>query len=269
MGIPIKKENVILSRKQAAKICVEQFKSSGRFLLAQGSKLPSAPSASLLPPFLPPFFSPRFRDFCFALFEGGPFIDDIDLGRNAKRLTTAVETMGVLPTGRAPGGRPHRVADPLSDRPPWGWRRPPHLGTPKLPYPPGMGVAGPGPGQGRRPPLRREARPLLHAHVQGADLWPTTLEPSSSCALGCQPTRAFGRSPAALALEKEARKDWSQIHLFLFPPFLCPVFCSFCRHHCIRAARSSPIIVCPRPLGPFKDLQVGKKAGNKIGRAHV
>eukprot|EP00968_Pinguiococcus_pyrenoidosus_P009351 scaffold731_cov261-Pinguiococcus_pyrenoidosus.AAC.97 len=37
-----------------------------------------------------------FREFCKALFEGGPLISDIDLARNAKRLVTAVEKMGVL-----------------------------------------------------------------------------------------------------------------------------------------------------------------------------
>eukprot|EP00667_Euglena_gracilis_P005330 EG_transcript_5362 len=40
-----------------------------------------------------------FREFCFAVFEGGPFIDEIDLGRNAKRLTASVERMGVLAKG--------------------------------------------------------------------------------------------------------------------------------------------------------------------------
>ena len=40
-----------------------------------------------------------FRDFCFALFAGGPFIDDIELGYRAKDMVAAVEKMGVLAKG--------------------------------------------------------------------------------------------------------------------------------------------------------------------------
>jgi predicted unusual protein kinase regulating ubiquinone biosynthesis (AarF/ABC1/UbiB family) len=40
-----------------------------------------------------------FREFCFALFDGGPLISDIELGRNARKLAAAVEKMGVLAKG--------------------------------------------------------------------------------------------------------------------------------------------------------------------------
>ena len=40
-----------------------------------------------------------FREFCFALFDGGPMISDIELSRNARKLVAAVEKMGVLAKG--------------------------------------------------------------------------------------------------------------------------------------------------------------------------
>lgn len=40
-----------------------------------------------------------FRNLCFALFEGGPFIDDTELARQGKRFVLALEQMGVLAKG--------------------------------------------------------------------------------------------------------------------------------------------------------------------------
>jgi len=48
---------------------------------------------------LKPNVKDGFKEFCFALFEGGPMIDDIQLGVKAKQLVDAVETMGVLAKG--------------------------------------------------------------------------------------------------------------------------------------------------------------------------
>jgi len=48
---------------------------------------------------LSPNVKAGFKEFCFALFEGGPMIDDIQLGVKAKQLVDAVETAGVLAKG--------------------------------------------------------------------------------------------------------------------------------------------------------------------------
>eukprot|EP00239_Pterosperma_sp_CCMP1384_P003265 CAMPEP_0197857120 /NCGR_PEP_ID=MMETSP1438-20131217/29897_1 /TAXON_ID=1461541 /ORGANISM="Pterosperma sp., Strain CCMP1384" /LENGTH=803 /DNA_ID=CAMNT_0043472829 /DNA_START=154 /DNA_END=2565 /DNA_ORIENTATION=+ len=40
-----------------------------------------------------------FRQFCIAVFDGGPFIDDLTLSQNAKKLVVALEKMGVLAKG--------------------------------------------------------------------------------------------------------------------------------------------------------------------------
>lgn len=40
-----------------------------------------------------------FRKFCTALFAGGPTVDDIVLGKNAKMLVDGVEEAGVLARG--------------------------------------------------------------------------------------------------------------------------------------------------------------------------
>ena len=48
---------------------------------------------------LSPNIKTGFKEFCFALFEGGPVIDDIQLGLKAKQLVDAVETAGVLAKG--------------------------------------------------------------------------------------------------------------------------------------------------------------------------
>jgi len=40
-----------------------------------------------------------FKEFCFALFEGGPMIDELKLQEKAKQLVDAVETAGVLAKG--------------------------------------------------------------------------------------------------------------------------------------------------------------------------
>jgi predicted unusual protein kinase regulating ubiquinone biosynthesis (AarF/ABC1/UbiB family) len=40
-----------------------------------------------------------FKKFCFALFEGGPFVSDIQIGKSAKKLVEAVEEAGVLARG--------------------------------------------------------------------------------------------------------------------------------------------------------------------------
>ena len=40
-----------------------------------------------------------FRNLCFALFEGGPFIDEITLAKQAKQFKLALEQMGVLAKG--------------------------------------------------------------------------------------------------------------------------------------------------------------------------
>ena len=40
-----------------------------------------------------------FKKFCYALFDGGPFISDIQLAARAKELVDAVEEMGVLAKG--------------------------------------------------------------------------------------------------------------------------------------------------------------------------
>ncbi|KAH8075416.1 hypothetical protein JL721_1422 [Aureococcus anophagefferens] len=48
---------------------------------------------------LKPNVKDGFKEFCSALFEGGPMIDDIQLGVKAKQLVDAVETMGVLAKG--------------------------------------------------------------------------------------------------------------------------------------------------------------------------
>ena len=37
-----------------------------------------------------------FKEACGAIFGGGPFISDLQLAANAKRLVDALETMGVL-----------------------------------------------------------------------------------------------------------------------------------------------------------------------------
>ena len=42
-----------------------------------------------------------FREFCIALFAGGPLISDLELAKNAKRLVDAVETAGVDPCDAA------------------------------------------------------------------------------------------------------------------------------------------------------------------------
>ena len=48
---------------------------------------------------LSPNVKQGFKEFCFALFEGGPMISDIQLGVKAKQLVDAVETAGVLAKG--------------------------------------------------------------------------------------------------------------------------------------------------------------------------
>lgn len=40
-----------------------------------------------------------FQEFCYALFEGGPFISELQLRVKAKELVEALETMGVLAKG--------------------------------------------------------------------------------------------------------------------------------------------------------------------------
>lgn len=40
-----------------------------------------------------------FRNLCFALFDGGPFIDDLELAKQAKVFVKALEQMGVLAKG--------------------------------------------------------------------------------------------------------------------------------------------------------------------------
>ena len=40
-----------------------------------------------------------FRNLCIALFEGGPFVDDLALGKSAKTFVLALEQMGVLSKG--------------------------------------------------------------------------------------------------------------------------------------------------------------------------
>jgi len=48
---------------------------------------------------LKPNVKEGFKEFCFALFEGGPMIDDLQLGVKAKQLVDAVEEAGVLAKG--------------------------------------------------------------------------------------------------------------------------------------------------------------------------
>merc|ERR1719379_1065627 len=48
---------------------------------------------------LKPNVKAGFKQFCFALFEGGPFVSDIALGKSAKKLVNAVEEAGVLAKG--------------------------------------------------------------------------------------------------------------------------------------------------------------------------
>jgi len=48
---------------------------------------------------LSPAVAAGFKEACFAVFGGGPFISDIQLAANAKRLVDALELMGVLAKG--------------------------------------------------------------------------------------------------------------------------------------------------------------------------
>ena len=48
---------------------------------------------------LKPTVREGFRNLCFSLFEGGPFIDDIALAKQAKQFKLALEQMGVLAKG--------------------------------------------------------------------------------------------------------------------------------------------------------------------------
>ena len=48
---------------------------------------------------LSPNVAAGFKEACFAVFGGGPFISDIQLAANAKRLVDALELMGVLAKG--------------------------------------------------------------------------------------------------------------------------------------------------------------------------
>jgi len=45
---------------------------------------------------LKPNVADGFKEACFAIFGGGPFISDLQLSQNAKRLVDALELMGVL-----------------------------------------------------------------------------------------------------------------------------------------------------------------------------
>jgi len=45
---------------------------------------------------LQPNVAAGFKEACFAIFGGGPFISDLQLAQNAKRLVNALEMMGVL-----------------------------------------------------------------------------------------------------------------------------------------------------------------------------
>eukprot|EP00929_Paragymnodinium_shiwhaense_P076186 TRINITY_DN39124_c0_g1_i1.p1 TRINITY_DN39124_c0_g1~~TRINITY_DN39124_c0_g1_i1.p1 ORF type:complete len:763 (-),score=191.49 TRINITY_DN39124_c0_g1_i1:125-2413(-) len=48
---------------------------------------------------LKPNVKEGFREGCVALFAGGPMIDDLGLAQNAKKLVSALETMGVVARG--------------------------------------------------------------------------------------------------------------------------------------------------------------------------
>merc|ERR1719486_887512 len=45
---------------------------------------------------LKPNVAAGFKEACFAIFGGGPFIDEIQLDTNGKRLVAAIEQAGVL-----------------------------------------------------------------------------------------------------------------------------------------------------------------------------
>jgi len=51
-----------------------------------------------------------FRQFCVALFAGGPMIDDLQLAQNARQLVDAVETMGVNRWNCPPQPQPHKFS---------------------------------------------------------------------------------------------------------------------------------------------------------------